>query len=153
MPFRRREKIDEEEEEEEKEVAVVGPPAGGLRKKAFSGGGGRVRTGEMRGSVVVPARGNVGPTQFRRGPGEEKWLRSRSPATGGEGGRERRVVGKGMSVRTGTPGCRSFDGSISNMSVKSRRVVVERNDIGSGSGCVSESLENPLVSLECFIFL
>jgi len=57
------------------------------------------------------------------------------------------MLQKGVPLKTRAPGCRSIDAN----AVKSRRVVEEPD--AAVSGAIVESLENPLVSFECFIFL
>lgn len=148
--LKRREKI---KDEGDAEGEVVGPSAYFPKKKGFSddftGAGGRlsrVRPTEKSSCLVVPARGNIGAARFRRVSGEGACRRSSSLRTAAASGEGRRAVGNDVNVKTGAPCCRLIDGV-----VKNRRVVEEPNDGVSGS--VTESLENLLVSFECFIFL
>lgn len=89
----------------------------------------------------------------RRDSGEVSLRRSRSPAPRGErsgpGGKsvgQKGVTGK-KSV-TGQAGCKSPARKVEESQRK-----VEKQDDGVSGENGSESLENPLVSLECFIFL
>lgn len=103
---------------------------------------------------TTPHRRNVGPTNgvVRRDSGEISLRRSRSPAPrgdrGGPGGKsvgQKVVTGKGV---TGQAGCKS---PVRKVDESQRKV--EKQDDGVSGENGSESLENPLVSLECFIFL
>ncbi|KAK7362909.1 hypothetical protein VNO77_05034 [Canavalia gladiata] len=90
-----------------------------------------------------------GGNRHRGDPGDLSFRRTRPPASGADTGAAKSVLGRSPSarrtnrlharVRTATPenGCRKME-------------------IPAGKGnwlSASESLENPLVSLECFIFL
>ncbi|KAL8126760.1 hypothetical protein AgCh_013880 [Apium graveolens] len=151
----------------------VGPrsPAKTPRKCSYSGEVRKERgpTRSRRGGQVVrpsrpavpgrnsttPQRRNVGPTSgtVRRDSGEVSLRRSRSPAPRGErGGPGGKSVGQkgvtGKAVVTGQAGSKSPVRKVD----ESQRKVEKQDDVVSGENG-SESLENPLVSLECFIFL
>lgn len=96
-------------------------------------------TGQMR----TMQRG-VGSTGARRDMGEVSSRRSRSPATRTGGGVSRGGLGRTPSKATGLAGGRS-------VGVGSGGAKEDLNDSVLQVG--NESLENPLVSLECFIFL
>ncbi|CAK9151365.1 unnamed protein product [Ilex paraguariensis] len=101
------------------------------------------RTMEMQRRNVGPPNGN------RRDPGEGSGRRSRSPVTRGE-------VGTRRNVRHKSPGPsltvtdRSGDRSPLNNADKGGEFKKPNDDVSRET---SESLEDPLVSLECFIFL
>ncbi|XP_027338122.1 uncharacterized protein LOC113852064 [Abrus precatorius] len=94
--------------------------------------------------------GGIGNQHRRRDAGENSGRRSRSPATRTDNGATRSVVGRSPSarrtnqspgrVRTAAPG--SVGRKMENSSME-----------GKWPSSSNESLENPLVSLECFIFL
>lgn len=132
---------------------LVGPPIYGSRKKSSSGDftGAMGRLGKMRSpekkSSFAPARGNRGSPPKRRVSAEVGRRRLGAPCTRGFGDGDRCMMEKHVPWDTRAPGCRSTDA----YAVKSRRVIEEPNN--AVSGAVVESLENPLVSLECFIFL
>lgn len=143
------EKKDEEDEAMSKRGREVGhrAEARGPRKRPY--------TGELSGRRNIPARGpsevrsrrlNAGNPGARRDSGEGSGRRSRSPATRIAGGASR---GRSPGKVTGTAGSRSLD---SGAQSKQRGGVEEEksNDVLQQE---NESLENPLVSLECFIFL
>lgn len=132
---------------------VVGPPVHGRRKKSFSGDvtGALGRLGKMsspeKKSSFAPARGNGGSPPKRGVTAEVGRRRLGSPGNRGFGDGDRCMLEKGVPLKTRAPGCRSTDAN----AVKSRRVIEEAKDAVWGAAV--ESLENPLVSLECFIFL
>lgn len=111
-------------------------------------------------------RRNIGPPNgLRRDSGEGSARRSRSPVTRGEVGSRRNIKYKSPSLgENGKPGGRSparavvenqnGGGKVERQNdtvVRENRETEKQNDDASkGNG---ESLENPLVSLECFIFL
>ncbi|GAB4831273.1 hypothetical protein Ancab_005286 [Ancistrocladus abbreviatus] len=111
-------------------------------------------------SVLYPGQGSVrrGLTsdgQKRRDPGENSDRRSRSPATRVEG---RGNLGRSPSGRkTGpSPGRVRMVQPAPPLAAESGRKVVEEEQVSREMNKWStpnESLENPLVSLECFIFL
>ncbi|XP_058073230.1 uncharacterized protein LOC131221941 [Magnolia sinica] len=103
---------------------------------------GREQTNRAR----IPA-GNHG---FRRDVGENSGRRSRSPATRAErNAAARRDLGRSPSARkTGRSPARIPAG----LADEGGRRPAERKEDG-GVPPANESLENPLVSLECFIFL
>ncbi|KAJ7948274.1 serine/arginine repetitive matrix protein 1-like [Quillaja saponaria] len=91
---------------------------------------------------------NMGPAGFRRDSGEGSGRRSRSPATRTIAGVRKEGMGKSPIKATGKAGRQPpADGVESGGTEK----VDEHND--SVSQQPNESLENPHVSLECFIFL
>uniref|UniRef100_A0A5B6YU44 Serine/arginine repetitive matrix protein 1-like n=1 Tax=Davidia involucrata TaxID=16924 RepID=A0A5B6YU44_DAVIN len=98
-----------------------------------------------QGQTMTTKRRNVGPPPngLRRDPGEGFGRRSRSPVTRGEPGPPRPVSRKSPS--SSTTG-RSPVGTAENGGKLEKR----NDDVPPEP---SESLENPLVSLECFIFL
>ncbi|KAK6919522.1 hypothetical protein RJ641_015426 [Dillenia turbinata] len=106
-----------------------------------------VREKKDLGNRRVPANGGV-----RIDSGDRSCRRSRSPATRVEGGA--RVVGSCRSEsmrKTGRPGNRSRSPAPSTEMVDG---FCEKSEKPPGVGPSGpESLENPLVSLECFIFL
>lgn len=110
-------------------------------------------------------RRNTGPPNgLRRDSGEGSARRSRSPVTRGEVGSRRNIRYRSPSLGdNGKPGGRSPARAVvenqnggkmerqNDTVVKENREMEKQNDDASrGNG---ESLENPLVSLECFIFL
>ncbi|MED6124676.1 hypothetical protein PIB30_061219 [Stylosanthes scabra] len=93
----------------------------------------------------------------RRDAGENSGRRSRSPATRTENGAARSVVGRSPSKRRGTTQspARVRNAAAPAMESGHRRMdnpAMEEGKWGSSANN-NESLENPLVSLECFIFL
>lgn len=89
---------------------------------------------------------NVGPSNDSRR--ELSARRSRSPAVRGEAGQRRKV-------RERSPAEKSSDIVPANVVESEGKGTVEKVEEGGASPepQTSESLENPLVSLECFIFL
>lgn len=100
---------------------------------------------------IVPGRERLGivPDGRDRGTGETSRRRSRSPAIRNDGGGTRQNLGRSPSVRkTGkSPGRVRSD-----LSEKTRKVEGGNRE-GKWPPTSNELLENPLVSLECFIFL
>ncbi|GMG98608.1 hypothetical protein Nepgr_000448 [Nepenthes gracilis] len=107
---------------------------------------------ERRSNFVGPLRGNVIPAGSRAVPGVGGGRRSMSPATRNVGGGGTPNAGNGSSSR----GVRSSRTSV-NTGTPQAVTVKKGGSPGVPNGgvfpSVSESLENPLVSLECFIFL
>ncbi|XP_065878863.1 uncharacterized protein [Euphorbia lathyris] len=110
------------------------------RNNVSRGGCGSVKPGQSRESSSVGRR-VLRPDPYRRDSGEGSGRRSRSPAAN----RSSSTTGRSLSARrrNGSPGRVRTDvpdkwPSTSNMGT---------------STTPNESLENPLVSLECFIFL
>ncbi|XP_050219975.1 uncharacterized protein LOC126670314 [Mercurialis annua] len=109
------------------------------------GGGGAMRLVQSKdsGNYHQAGRSGLRSDPNRKDPGERSGRRSRSPAT------NRSVMGRSPSVKrtNGSPGrfrtdpSGSMGGSSSNGGGR------------GGDSSTNESLENPLVSLECFIFL
>uniref|UniRef100_A0A5B6ZT44 Serine/arginine repetitive matrix protein 1-like n=1 Tax=Davidia involucrata TaxID=16924 RepID=A0A5B6ZT44_DAVIN len=84
-----------------------------------------------------------------RGSGDSSGRRSRSPATRTDGGAERPGLGRSLSARrTG-----KSPGRVGSELPERVRRVGETNREVKWPPTTNESLENPLVSLECFIFL
>ncbi|CAK9158942.1 unnamed protein product [Ilex paraguariensis] len=105
----------------------------------------------LQGRTVGMQRRNVGPPNgLRRNPGDTSGRRSRSPVTRDEVGTRRNVRNKSPSPSSSTTRL-SGDRSPVNKSGNGGRNLDKPNDDVSRE--TSESLENPLVSLECFIFL
>lgn len=102
---------------------------------------------------------NDGHAGIRRDIGEVSSRRSRSPAPRTTGGASRGGLARNASKGTGRGGSKSLGGdgkesqsqSKSNTSNEGKKE--EQNDVGSSQLGNNESLENPLVSLECFIFV
>lgn len=100
----------------------------------------------LRGRESGPAanrKRNAGPAAFRRDSGEGSGRRSRSPACTRTG-----KVGAGGCRKEVTPAANGVEKEKEKQSL-SEEVVEERNDVVSPEEC----LENPHVSMECFIFL
>ncbi|XP_059661096.1 uncharacterized protein LOC132307349 [Cornus florida] len=100
--------------------------------------------GRVRPVISKDRRGLVTKGQ-RRVSGDNPGRRSRSPATRTDVGGKRSGVGEMPSAR------KSPDRVRSEMSGKIQKV--EESGREGPTSTTSESLENPLVSLECFIFL
>lgn len=91
-----------------------------------------------------------GPENHRRDSGESSARRSRSPAmTRNDSGCARSGVGRSPSARTAARSPSRVNGA----PYESNRRVVEDPTKWPTKNTADESLENPLVSLECFIFL
>ncbi|KAI4322635.1 hypothetical protein L6164_022311 [Bauhinia variegata] len=92
---------------------------------------------------------SVGSAGVRRDPGEGSGRRSRSPSTRMSSGVGKASTGRTpLKVNGGTVGHSPADHGVQNSGIAE---VEEKND--SVSPGAHESLENPHVSLECFIFL
>ncbi|KAJ4849661.1 hypothetical protein Tsubulata_019857 [Turnera subulata] len=129
------------------------------------GGGSVVRMVHSRepgtGQVVVGGRKGLRSDPNRRDPGESSGRRSRSPAT------NRSVVGRSPSKRrtNQSPGrvrkdpkeggikVEDFGMDKNNTNNNNNKKWSSTNSGGGDVTAPNESLENPLVSLECFIFL
>ncbi|CAJ2648703.1 uncharacterized protein LOC123908493 [Trifolium pratense] len=161
---------DRREEDEESCKRVNGSPAKMRKNRTFSGekrdwtaGKSPVRRSEQSpakrngGSVrIVQKRDQMGNggmknQPLRRDSGENSGRRSRSPATRTDNGSTRSVVGRSLSARRmnqspgkGRTAAPENDGRKMENSTMESKWPSTTND---------ESLENPLVSLECFIFL
>ncbi|XP_061363062.1 uncharacterized protein LOC133306715 [Gastrolobium bilobum] len=160
---------DKREEEEEMRQWVNRSPANMEKNRSFTGGGRERTVGKSpaKRSEQSPGRRNVGSARVvqsrdqisnggtrnhprRRDAGENSGRRSRSPATRTDEGATRSIVGRSPSarrtsksparVRTAAP--ESGGRKMENSSMESK-----------WPSSANESLENPLVSLECFIFL
>lgn len=115
------------------------------RNNASRGGGGSMRLVQSRESSTNQAgRRGLKPDANRRDPGESSGRRSRSPANNGS------TVGRSPSTRrtNGSP-CRSRTDLTQSGGMEGKWPCTSN---GSRT-TTDESLENPLVSLECFIFL
>ncbi|KAE8075881.1 hypothetical protein FH972_014564 [Carpinus fangiana] len=141
---------EEEDEAVSKRSRLNRAEARGPRKRPY--------TGELSGRRNIPARGpsevrtrrlNAGT---RKDSGEGSFRRSRSPATRKPGG-----VGRSPGKVAGAAGSRSVDLGVQRQS--KQRAGVEEEEKSTPNDDVlqqqqgNESIENPLVSLECFIFL
>ncbi|KAI3499229.1 hypothetical protein L1887_35022 [Cichorium endivia] len=104
------------------------------------------RQSPSRTTTTVQRNRNVGPPNDTRR--EVTARRSRSPAVRGEAAQRRKV-------RERSPAEKSNDVIPVNAVESEEKGTVEKVDDGGGSPepQTAESLENPLVSLECFIFL
>lgn len=114
-------------------------------------GVGSVRSVQNREPGRPMARRALRTEPHGREPGESSARRSRSPAvTRTEGGSTRSAVGRSPSARRSgrSPG-RAAKVPVEN----TRRATDEPSMEGKWDQTSGESLENPLVSLECFIFL
>ncbi|CAJ1961584.1 unnamed protein product [Sphenostylis stenocarpa] len=109
---------------------------------------GRRNVGSVR--VVQMGNGGSGNQPRRRDPGENSGRRSRSPATRNDSVASRSVVGRSPSARrTNQSPARVRSTAAESGCRKMENSYVE----GKWPSSANESLENPLVSLECFIFL
>jgi hypothetical protein len=151
------EKKDEEDEAMSKRSREAGHSA--LNRAEARRPRKRPYTGDLSAGRNIPARGpseartrrlNAGNPGARRDSGEGSGRRSRSPATRIAGGASRAGVGRSPGKATGTAGSRSLD---SGLQSKQRAGVEEEKSNYDVVQQGNESLENPLVSLECFIFL
>lgn len=119
------------------------------------GGTVRMSRGRESGSGQPMGRPGSRPSPTRRDPGESSGRRSRSPAV------NRSVTGRSPSVKRANQSparVRADPGEIGN----GRKLVPENTNSGekwpsshqnATNSAPNESLDNPLVSLECFIFL
>ncbi|XP_030930357.1 uncharacterized protein LOC115956040 [Quercus lobata] len=116
------------------------------------------RRSQGRGMGDVRSRRlNMGtPAGVRRDSGEGSGRRSRSPATRTAGGVGRGGVGRSPGKGTGRAGSRTLDSGLQQQSSTSTTTTTDqgKEELNEGvSKEENESLDNPLVSLECFIFL
>lgn len=113
------------------------------------GPNGSVRSGQQHPQPMGSRRGGSRAESNRRDPGESSGRRSRSPATRitDGGGVNRSNVGRSPSARRSGryPGRTPVESST--------RRIAEEPKMEEGKWPANESLDNPLVSLECFIFL
>lgn len=119
--------------------------------RRYGNGVGSVRSVQSREPGQPMVRRALRTEPRRREPGESSARRSRSPAvTRTDGGSARSSVGRSPSARRSgrSPG-RAAAAPVDN----SRTAREEPSVEGKWDPTSSESLENPLVSLECFIFL
>ncbi|KAG7964179.1 hypothetical protein I3843_09G156200 [Carya illinoinensis] len=121
---------------------------------------GRANSGSVRlvkerepGHVTMSRRG-LTATERRDSTGEGSGRRSRSPATRVDNGANRSVMGRSPSARRTirSPGRVRAAAMEPNNGRKSEQSSHKGMEEGKGQ-TTNESLENPLVSLECFIFL
>ncbi|TKY71649.1 serine/arginine repetitive matrix protein 2 [Spatholobus suberectus] len=153
--------------EEEARQRVNRSPAKARKPRSFSGGRrdttagksparrpeqspGRRYAGSVR--VVQMGNGGAGSQLRRRDAGENSGRRSRSPATRTDSVATRSVVGRSPSARRTHANQSPARVRIAAAESGSRKMVNSSLE-GKRSSSVNESLENPLVSLECFIFL
>ncbi|KAA8526418.1 hypothetical protein F0562_008379 [Nyssa sinensis] len=106
----------------------------------------RVQKSPSEGPQKTAGRNVRPPNRLRRDPGESFCRRSRSPVTRGEPGPPRTVNHKNPNSSTTN---RSPAGTAENGG-KLENLEKPNDDVSPETG---ESLENPLVSMECFIFL
>ncbi|KAK3008760.1 hypothetical protein RJ639_013620 [Escallonia herrerae] len=100
--------------------------------------------------TVTGQRWNAGPASgIRRDSSEGSGRRSRSPVTRREAGPRRNVRNRSPTVAAATGG--SSGRSPARIAGDGKKVIEKANDDVKAE--TSESLDNPLVSLECFIFL
>ncbi|KDP24174.1 hypothetical protein JCGZ_25831 [Jatropha curcas] len=111
---------------------------------------------ELSGQARSGQRNNVGSSRVGRDLGERSGRRSRSPATrtsasgalkGRAGGSPWKLNGKSLTAKSGDKPVEEGEGS------EGKKVEKSENDNVSMQQQGNESLDNPLVSLECFIFL
>jgi len=129
---------------------------------------GRFNSGSARlvhGREPISGRGlrAAEPSQPRRDPyGEASSRRSRSPATRVDNGPNRSVMGRSPSARRTNRSPSRVKSAPTE--TNTRKMEQTKNDIDNGTEgkwpttttttrTTNESLDNPLVSLECFIFL
>lgn len=123
-----------------------------------------VRRNSFVGSARLVQKRDASPTMTHRGlrteptqkdPDENLSRRSRSPATARfDGGGSRSALGRTPSVRKSGKSSPLRTPTATTQAQATSRKVVEENNITDGNMITQiESLENPLVSLECFIFL
>ncbi|PON81961.1 hypothetical protein TorRG33x02_222840 [Trema orientale] len=107
---------------------------------------GQVRTTQRSGGYTGITRRDIGEVSSRR---------SRSPAPRNTCGASRGGLGRNTSKGTGRAGGRSLggDGESQSKSQSNGGKEEDQNDVGSSQLGNNESLENPLVALECFIFV
>lgn len=160
---------EEDEEEETRRRRINGSPARIHRNRSFSGerrdktpgksparrsdqSPGKRNVGSAR--VVAQSRDQMGNGVTRNQPlaGQNSGRRSRSPATRIDSVATRSVVGRSPSARrTNNSPARARTGAPEIGGRKMENSTVEGK--WPPSSTANESLENPLVSLECFIFL
>lgn len=122
---------------------------------------GRINSGSLRfvhGREPIAGRGlrAAEPPPHRRNlSGEASCRRSRSPATRVDNGPSRSVMGRSPSARRTNRSPSRVKSAPTE--TNTRKMEQTKNDIAtegkSPTTTTNESLENPLVSLECFIFL
>ncbi|XP_057434060.1 uncharacterized protein LOC130726772 [Lotus japonicus] len=162
---------DKREEEEELIRRVNGSPARMRKNRSYTGGRTeRSPAGKSpaRRSEQSPARRNAGRgfqsrdqqmgnagtwnQPHRRDAGEKSGRRSRSPATRTDyGAAPRSVVGRSPSTRRTNQSPARVRAALPESG--GRKVENSTVEDKWPSSSANESLENPLVSLECFIFL
>ncbi|KAF4394329.1 uncharacterized protein LOC115701201 [Cannabis sativa] len=132
-----------------------GPVSSGNRPERSAEKKNRVDNKSIRGRESGQGRTiqrNDGYAGIRRDIGEVSSRRSRSPAPRTTGGVSRGGLSRNSSKGTGRGGCKSLGGDSKEKSQSESNT--NNNDVGSSQlGNNNESLENPLVSLECFIFV
>lgn len=157
------ERRDNEEDNEVRQRVVTSAEKLKLNRRSFSGDfTGKKERGTAKSPATrpdpSPGRARIVPGRERRSiqdarerdAGESSRRRSRSPAVRNDGGGSRQSLGRSPSVRkTG----RSPGRVRSDLTDKTRKVDGGNNREGKWPPTSNELLENPLVSLECFIFL
>ncbi|KAK7327940.1 hypothetical protein VNO77_22033 [Canavalia gladiata] len=152
--------------EEETRQRVNRSPAKVHKNRSFSGER-TVGKSPARRSEQSPGRRNVGSVRIvqsreqmgnggtrnqprRRDAGENSGCRSRSPATRTDNVAARSVVGRSPSSRR----TNQSPGRVRTVAAGNGGGKMENSSMeDKWASSVNESLENPLVSLECFIFL
>ncbi|GMH07219.1 hypothetical protein Nepgr_009059 [Nepenthes gracilis] len=160
-----------EDGEEEKEVMSEGKieerpvPAKVLTRRVHSGNAIRGKhnrtrapakrtspSPEQRNNCVGPRRDNVGTDGIHRVPGERSAMRSGLPGRRAPVGAETLNLGKGGSSMCATSAAAGGRLQVVRSMEKSDERPADETNNGPPPA-VCESFENPLVSLECFIFL
>lgn len=152
---------DRRDDEEETRIRGNGSPAKMRKNRSFTGDR-RERTagkspakrnvGSARGFQSRDQMGNMGTRNqpHRRDAGENSGRRSRSPATRTDNGAMRSIVGRSPSARRMN---QSPARDRTTAPESGGRKIENSTMEGKWPSTANESLENPLVSLECFIFL
>ncbi|KAL4308467.1 hypothetical protein GQ457_01G042420 [Hibiscus cannabinus] len=140
--------VTREEEDEVRQQKVLRSPArSGSRNRVVGqspnrrNGGSSVRLGQSREAQV---RRGSRPEPPRKDPGESTGRRSRSPAVMGRSPSGRRVANHSPGRVRRDPGEQQQQHGTMTTTMEGK---------WAGTSAPNESLENPLVSLECFIFL
>ncbi|KAK8629409.1 hypothetical protein V6N13_078251 [Hibiscus sabdariffa] len=151
--------VTREEEDEVRQQKVLRSPArSGSRNRVVGqspnrrngvvNGGSSVRLGQSREPQV---RRGSRPDPPMKDPGESTGRRSRSPAVMGRGPSGRRVANHSPGRVRRDPGEQQQQHGTMTTTMEGK--WASSNNNGAGTSAPNESLENPLVSLECFIFL
>ncbi|KAE8733852.1 Detected protein of unknown function [Hibiscus syriacus] len=122
-------------------------PAKAIKKRPGSTNGDPANVRARRESVRGRGRGLSAARTVQRNVGS----RSRSPGTGRAGGVSHGAVGKTPATVTGKTDKKTSIRASATVEGQSKREEDGKKDVSEQQG--SESIENPQVSLECFIFL